>query len=285
MIGAASLAGDPIMPGMIVVVQTFGDDAGWTPRIHALATCGGWDRAGKWVPVPFVDGVGAALVFRHKVFSFLRAEGLLSEERTRLLLSWRHSGFSVHNSVTVPPDGRDGLERLARHLLRVPVSLERLSFDAASDRVACARRPGRGHDYEPTADQRLADAKELLARVLLHIPEPRRHVIRYYGAHSNVARARRARETAAAGSAGAAVVPSSPAAPVPSDADARALRRRWAQLIRRMYEVDSFGLSPLWRDDADHRVHHRAQGDGQDPPPPRDQGDRRTQPADRAHRR
>jgi hypothetical protein len=53
----------------------------------------------------------------------------LSEERIRLLLSWRHSGYSVHTSVTVPPDDRDGLERLARYLLRPPVSLERLLLD------------------------------------------------------------------------------------------------------------------------------------------------------------
>jgi Transposase zinc-binding domain/Putative transposase len=86
MITAASPA-DDITPGMIAVVQTFGDDAGWNPHIHTLATRAGLDRAGRWVPVPFVDGEAAALVFRHKVFWFLRAEGLLSEERTRLLLS------------------------------------------------------------------------------------------------------------------------------------------------------------------------------------------------------
>ena len=151
MLAAASPAPDPITPGMIAVVQTFSDDAGWNPHVHALATRGGWTRAGQWVPIPFVDGEAAALVFRHKVFSFLQAEGLLSEERTRLLLSWRHSGFSVHNTVTVPSDDRDDLERLARTLLRAPISLERLSFDAASDQVAYARRPGRGHEPGPTA--------------------------------------------------------------------------------------------------------------------------------------
>ena len=181
-------------------MQTFGDDAGWNPHNHALSTRGGWDRAGQWCAVPFVDGEAAALVFRHRVFSFLHAEDLLSEERTRLLLSWRHSGFSVHNTVTVPPDDRDGLERLARYLLRAPVSLGRLSFDAASDRVAYARRPGRGYDHEPVADDRLTDLRELPAPVVVHISEPRRHLVRYYGAYSNVARARHDRERTAAGS-------------------------------------------------------------------------------------
>ena len=76
-ISAALPAEEALIPGMIAVVQTFGDDLGWHPHVHALVTRGGWDRAGTWVPVPFVDGEAAALLFRHKVFSFLQAEGLI----------------------------------------------------------------------------------------------------------------------------------------------------------------------------------------------------------------
>ena len=97
--------------------------------MHALVTRGGWNRAGQWSPVPFIDGDAAALVVRQRVFSLVRGEGLLSEERIRLLLSWWHSGFSVHTSVTVPPDDRDGPERLVRYLLRPPVDLDRLQAD------------------------------------------------------------------------------------------------------------------------------------------------------------
>jgi len=55
------------MPGMIAVVQTFGDDLTWHAHVHALVTSGGWDRAGQWSPVPFIDGDAAALVLRHRV--------------------------------------------------------------------------------------------------------------------------------------------------------------------------------------------------------------------------
>ncbi len=53
------------------------------------------------MPVPYVDAKAAELLFRHKVIRFLREEGLLSEERIELLLSWQNTGFSVHNTVTV----------------------------------------------------------------------------------------------------------------------------------------------------------------------------------------
>jgi hypothetical protein len=98
----------------------------------------------------------------------------------------------VHTSVTVPPDDRDGLERLARYLLRPPVSLDRLKVDEHAQGVAYAARVRPRH--EPRAAPALLDVKDFLARVVMHMPDPRRHVIRYDGAYSSVVRARRRRE-------------------------------------------------------------------------------------------
>jgi hypothetical protein len=83
---------------MVSVVQTATDLLEWSPHVHALVSRGGWDRAGIWVPVPYVDATSAELLFRHKVIAFLRDEGLLSEQRIELLLSWQNTGFSVHLS-------------------------------------------------------------------------------------------------------------------------------------------------------------------------------------------
>ncbi|MBP7799947.1 MAG: hypothetical protein KA072_15105 [Thermoanaerobaculaceae bacterium] len=44
----------------------------------------------------------------------------------------------------------------------------------------------------------------MLTRAVMHIPEPRRHVIRYYGAYSSVVRVRRIRQAAAASAGGVA---------------------------------------------------------------------------------
>jgi hypothetical protein len=77
---------------------------------------------------------------------------------------------------------------------------------------------------------------EFVARVLVQIPDPRRHLVRYYGAYSNASRGKRKKASAPA-------EPSSPHqppadAPVPDRPHRAALRRRWAELIRRVYEVD-----------------------------------------------
>ena len=56
----------------------------------------------------------------HKVLVLLRHRGLLSEERIERLLSWRRSGFSVHNRVFAHPgDGRE-FEALVRYMMRSP---------------------------------------------------------------------------------------------------------------------------------------------------------------------
>ena len=59
-----------------------------------------------------VDEEVAEKLLRHKVLALLRGRGLLSQEWVELLLSWRRSGFSVHNRVYVPAGDSQGLEAL-----------------------------------------------------------------------------------------------------------------------------------------------------------------------------
>jgi hypothetical protein len=130
--------------------------------------------------------------------------------------------------VTLSPSDGPGLERLARYLLRAPLSLERLELDGAVVRYRHkrSRRPG-GEAY---------DAHDFLARLLMHIPAPRWHLVRYYGHYAGVARARR-RRIAGEGEPFERLDLARDEA-MPSSAERRRLRRGWARLIRRVYEVD-----------------------------------------------
>ncbi len=189
----------------------------------------------QWVPASYVDEHAAEMLLRHKVLRLLQGAGLLTEERTHLLLSWRHTGFSVHTRVRVEPEDQGGVERLARYILRPPISLERMSWDGRGE-VRYRRKTGHdgGAGLNRQPDERF-DPADVLARVLMHIPEPRRHLTHYYGAYSNASRGRRRRELEAAAEAGE---PPEQGARQAAPADERRLRRRWSQLVKRVYEVD-----------------------------------------------
>ena len=96
----------------------------------------------------------------------------------------------------MPAGDSQGLEALVRYRMRCPVSLSRLRFTPGWHEVVYARK--RGHDeLEPTEGERM-DAMEFVARVLVQIPDPRRHLVRYYGAYSNLARGKRSKAAAQA---------------------------------------------------------------------------------------
>lgn len=233
LMSAAAGEAEGFRPGVVSMVQTFGDRANYHPHVHALATRGGWTASGEWIPVPYVDERAAEELFRHKVLALLRRRGLLSEERIELLLSWRRSGFSVHNRVWAhPAQGRE-FEGLVRYMSRCPVSLKRLRFAPGSKEVVYTRKGGQ--DTSEPAEDETIDAEEFVARVLVQIPDPRRHLVRYYAAYSNRARGQRRKAAEKLGAHGSSETSQEP---VPTPPQRAALRRRWANLIRRVYEVE-----------------------------------------------
>jgi hypothetical protein len=72
----STLAGAPERSGLIAP----------TGRLHPSRPKSGFLHG-------FVSTAAAEKLFRHKVIAMLREEGLLTEERIELLMSWRHSGF------------------------------------------------------------------------------------------------------------------------------------------------------------------------------------------------
>ena len=79
--------------------------------------------------------------------------------------------------------------------------------------------------------------------MLMHIPAPRLHVVRYYGHYAHVSRARRRRALPTTSAEGKLPLDGqspgvSALAEDPTSAERRRLRRQWAQLIRRIYEAD-----------------------------------------------
>ena len=106
--------------------------------------------------------------------------------------------------------------------MRAPVNLSRLRFDPPSGLLVYEPKDGRKLD-----DEALVDPLEFLARVLIHLPEPNKHLVHFYGAYAHRVRSTyRTKGRAASDDATDATPPR------------RTLTKRWAELIYRIYEVD-----------------------------------------------
>ena len=116
-------------------MQTFGDLVNFNPHLHVLAADGVFLPGGRFVALPRVPGNLLAEGFRCAVLDFLVKREALSKELRARMLAWRHGGFSAHNEVSVAAEDAEGRKTLAGYMLRAAMSLEKMTYDAASGTV------------------------------------------------------------------------------------------------------------------------------------------------------
>lgn len=74
------------------------------------------------------------------MLEFLSANEVLSEELCAKMLGWRYcGGFSAHNQVRVAAEDREGRIKLAGYMIRTTMSLEKMTYDAATGTVIYVR--------------------------------------------------------------------------------------------------------------------------------------------------
>ena len=237
------LGREDVPPGMVAAIQTHGELLHWHPHIHTLVTCGAFTPEGEFLDVPELDKDRLHAAWREAVFALYLAEEKIAPEAVENMRGWPHSGFSVDQSVCLPPGDRAGIERLVQYITRCPFSLSRLIKVTATGQVvykaekdACRRFPdprGDGMAAGPKRNFQVLGPLEFLAEFTQHIPAKGSHLIRYYGwyrTRPGACAARRPMQAAAANLA------------------CRTGRRRfvrpnrcsptWAMLIKRVYEID-----------------------------------------------
>ena len=79
-------------PGLILLVQTFGDLANFNPHVHVLAADGAFLPDGTFVFLPAVPEGLPAEGFRRAVLEFLLRHAAISEDLRAKLLGWRQEG-------------------------------------------------------------------------------------------------------------------------------------------------------------------------------------------------
>jgi hypothetical protein len=105
-------------------------------------------------------------------------------------------------------------------MIRPLLSLKRLFFDETEGKVRYQ------HSRHGSQEESM-DYLEFIARVTSHIPDKGKVMIRYYGLYSDAHRGK-IRKTASALSS----------SPVMEDGQTSVLSKGWAEMIRRVYEID-----------------------------------------------
>ena len=131
-------AGRPLLTGVVVAYQTFGDMLRWNPHFHAIVLEGGFDEEGTFFYIPLFglqsygltkpirasSGSSASAElqrsFRRRVIKLFAKRELLKEDFARNLLSWKHSGFSIDYAFAFSTSpGRKAWQSTSRvHLFR-----------------------------------------------------------------------------------------------------------------------------------------------------------------------
>jgi len=127
------VAGKEISTGMVIAHQTFGDILRFNPHFHAILLEGGFDEDGSFVYLPFSGLEKMTEYFRHSVLRFFTEKKLLTEQFAQNLLSWKHSGFSIDNSVRILDES--SRDNLAQYIARPPISLEKIHYEGFKGRV------------------------------------------------------------------------------------------------------------------------------------------------------
>ena len=236
---AATVGESEILPGAISSIQSFGTLLNWQPHIHMLVTDGAYRVDGCFVPLSFHSLETLTEAFRRAVLADFVKLGLFTPETADSILAWPHSGFHVHNAVRLEAEDSQGRLQLARYAARAPLSLARMSYDAREGVVTIVSDKSEG----PTAGVHRFEALEFLAKLLAHVPRKGEILVRYYGAYSVRRRAQwresgilRTRSALDDDTGPKRREPEEPPPPTPEKI--RAMRRRWAELLRRIWDVD-----------------------------------------------
>lgn len=221
--------------------QPFGDMLRANSHWHALILEGGFAPEGQFVFLPIHNTQKLTECFRRRVIAMFLDKGLIAESFAEMLLRWKHSGFSVDNTVRIAGDDHKARVSLAQYIARAPLSLEKLRYDPLGEKAVYHST------FNPYLGENLKvwDALDFLALATSFIPPHGVRLIRYFGLYSSRSRWKWPlwKHVAAHAPRGwkeiherdsAEPEPKAPTCTLRESAS----RSAWARLIAKVYEVD-----------------------------------------------
>lgn len=224
-------AWDPsAVPGGVACIQTYGNLLDWHPHVHMLVSWGVFRPDGAFVPVTQVPAKQEIeQLFRHKVLAMLKEEGAIDDAVIESMLSWHNTGFGTHVGFEIAATDAVGRENVARYLCHPPVVVGRIVAQDHASRVVYKSdtiHPRHGANF------RVFDSLDFIAEIVAHIPDTYEKTAMGYGWYSNRTRGFRKKHGLLASGT------QERCAEADSDKGPLELRRAWARLIAKVYEVN-----------------------------------------------
>ena len=116
----------------------------------------------------------------------IKAEGKITDVIIENMMNWRHSGFHVYCGKAIWPHNEEGLENLARCIIRASFSQERMTYIAAGESANGVAKVI--YESKDGKTSKTFDALDWLAQLIAHIPNRGEQMVRYYGFYSNKSR-------------------------------------------------------------------------------------------------
>jgi hypothetical protein len=237
----SAAAGKPITTAAVVAYQPFGDSLRFNPHFHALILEGGFDSGGQFYYLPISDTTSMAECLRRRSIALFLKLDLITQSFSETLLCWKHSGFSVDNSVRLDSGDHKARQALAQYIARAPLSLQKVSYDRPGGKVLyhTAYNPYFKHNTT------LWNAADFIAALTQFIPPWGVRYVHYYGLYCSRCKALweslpHVARVAPVGwkDSHGSQLPTEAAPPTIQTVPQRACRSAWARLIAKVYEVD-----------------------------------------------
>ena len=177
----------------------------------------------SWCAHHLIPVSPAAAGFPYEMLKILKAEGKITDVINENMMNWRHSGFHVYCGKAIWPHNEDGLENLARYIIRASFSQERMTYIAAGESANGVAKVI--YESKDGKTSKTFDALDWLAQLIAHIPNRGEQMVRYYGFYSNKSRGLRKKASTDD------VVP----ALIESEVSSKEFRKSWARLIQKIY--------------------------------------------------
>ncbi len=170
---------DDAKAGAAVAVQSFGDFQNFHLHLHILCTDGCFYNNDAFMVCPPPNTGDLEKLFRLEVFKMLKAEGKITDVIIENMLNWHHSGFNVYCGKAIWPHNQEGLENLARYIIRASFSQERMTYIPAAESSDATAKVV--YESKDGRTQKTFDALDWLALLTTHIPNKNEQMVRYYG--------------------------------------------------------------------------------------------------------